>query len=159
VEARDHGTREEESVADRMQSYANHAQIVPLYHYVTFGLLLVTLIGSCVNLYESLGDHSRLYSASLLVALTLATLLLFFLTRVFALKAQDRAIRAEENLRHYVLTGSLLDRRLTIRQIIGLRFADDAELPALAKRAADEGLSPDAIKKAVRTWRPDTHRV
>lgn len=146
-------------MADRTQSYANHAQIVPMYHYVTFGLLVLTFIGSCVNLYESLGDRSRLYNASLLVTLTLSTILLFFLARVFALKAQDRAIRAEENLRHYVLTGSLLDPRLTIRQIIGLRFAGDDELPTLAKRAADEDLSPDAIKKAVRAWRADTHRV
>jgi hypothetical protein len=146
-------------VADRTQTYANHAQIVPMYHYVTFGLLLVTFIGACVNLYESLGDQSRLYSASLLVTLTLATLFVFFLMRVFALKAQDRAIRAEEHLRHYVLTGSLLDPRLTIRQIVGLRFAADDELAALAKRAADEGLAPDDIKKAVRAWRADTHRV
>ena len=146
-------------MADRTQSYANHAQIVPMYHYVTFGLLVVTFIGACVNLYESLGDESRLYSASLLVTLTLAALFAFFLMRVFALKAQDRAIRAEENLRHYVLTGSLLDSRLTIRQVVGLRFASDAELPSLARRAADEGLSADDIKKAVRAWRADTHRV
>ena len=46
-------------------------------------------------------------------------LILFFLCRIFPLKAQDRAIRAEENLRHYALTGKLLDSRLTISQIIG----------------------------------------
>lgn len=146
-------------MANRPQSYANHAQIVPMYHYVTFGLLVVTFIGACVNLYESLGDESRLYSASLLVTLTLSTIFVFGLMRTFALRAQDRAIRAEENLRHYVLTGALLDSRLTIRQVIGLRFASDDEFAALATRAATEGLSPDEIKKAVRTWRADTHRV
>jgi len=146
-------------MADKAQSYANHGQVVPMYHYVTFGLLLVTFIGACVNLYESLGDSSRLYSASLLVALTLATIFLFFLARVFALKAQDRAIRAEEQLRHYVLTGKLLDPRLTVQQIIGLRFASNDEFAALAQRAADQSLSLDDIKKAVKNWRADTYRV
>jgi hypothetical protein len=79
--------------------------------------------------------------------------------RMFALKAQDRAIRAEENLRHYVLTGKLLDPKLTVRQVIGLRFAPDAEFVALAQRAAAENLSEDDIKKAVKNWKADTYRV
>jgi uncharacterized membrane protein len=141
------------------QNYANHRQYVPAFHIVLFGLLLATLIGSVVNLVKSWGDHARLYSASLIVALTVAVMLTAVLARVFALKAQDRAIRAEENLRHFVMTGRLLDPRLTIRQIIGLRFACDAEFPALAARAVNEGLSEDAIKRAVAGWRPDTYRV
>ena len=141
------------------QSYATHRQIVPLFHGVLFGLLVLTLIGAAVNLYESLGNSERLYSASLILVLTVATIMLFFFSRVFALKAQDRAIRAEEQLRHYILTNKRLDPRLTVRQIIGLRFASDDELAALAARAASENLSEDAIKKAVKTWRPDTYRA
>jgi hypothetical protein len=141
------------------QTYANHAQYVPIYHFVLFGLLVLTFIGSCVNLYQSLGDHQRLYSASLIVVLTFSTLILSFYARAFALKAQDRAIRAEEQLRHFVLTGRLLDPRLTIRQIIGLRFAPDDEFVALAGRAAEQGLSEDAIKREVKSWRADTCRV
>ena len=80
-------------------------------------------------------------------------------SRIFALKAQDRAIRAEENLRHFALTGKLLDSRLTLRQIIGLRFASDGEFVSLAQKAADEKLSEDTIKRAIRQWRPDTYRV
>jgi hypothetical protein len=91
--------------------------------------------------------------------MNICLLLLFFLARVFALKAQDRAIRAEENLRHFVLTGRPLDGRLTIRQVIGLRFAADEEFAELAKRAVTESLSEDAIKRAVKSWRADTHRV
>jgi len=146
-------------MADTAQSYAKHTRIVPLYHIVTFWLLVLIFVGSCVNLYQSLGDHARLYSASLLVALSFATILVAFFARSFALKAQDRAIRAEEQLRHFAMTGKLLDPRLTIRQVIGLRFASDAEFVALAQRAADQNLSPDAIKKAVTQWRADTHRV
>ena len=146
-------------MADAPQSYEHHTQIVPMFHIVTFGLFVVTLIGSLVNLYQSVGDHSRLYSAALLVALIVGTIFTFFLARVFALKAQDRAIRAEEQLRHFVMTGTLLDSRLTIRQIIGLRFASDGEFVALAKTAAEQGLSERDIKKAVKAWRADTYRV
>lgn len=141
------------------QTYATHGKYVIGFHVVLFGVFVLTFIGSCVNLYQSLGDHQRLYSASLIVVLTAATIVLSFYARLFALKAQDRAIRAEEQLRHYVLTGKLLDPRLSIRQVIGLRFAPDEEFVALARRATDEGLSEDAIKRAVKTWRPDTYRV
>ena len=141
------------------QNYKNHRRTVPMFHIVLFALLALTLIGSLVNLFQSLGDHQRLYSASLIVALTLAALIVMFLSRIFALKAQDRAIRAEENLRHFALTGKLLDSRLTVRQIIGLRFASDGEFVSLAQKAAAEKLSEDAIKRAIRQWRPDTHRV
>jgi hypothetical protein len=141
------------------QSYANHAQIVPLYHRLLTGVLLLTLIGSLVNLSKSWGDSTRFYSASLIVALTVIAVLLFVFVRVFPLRAQDRAIRAEEQLRHYVLTGRLLDTRLTMRQIVALRFASDAEFVALAQRAVDQSMSADAIKREVKQWRADTYRV
>ncbi len=141
------------------QNYSNHRRFVVMFHFVLFGLIVVALIGSLVNLYHSFGDHQRLYSASLIVVILFCILLLFFFCRIFALKAQDRAIRAEENLRHYVLTGKLLDARLTLRQIIGLCFAPDEEFVALAQRAIQEKLSEDAIKRAVKNWRADTYRV
>ena len=141
------------------QNYSNHRQYVPIFHYVLLPVLFLTVIGSIVNLVESWGDHTRLYSASLIVVLSVASFLMLFLLRVFALKAQDRAIRAEENLRHFAITGKLLDARLTVRQVVGLRFAADGEFVALAQRAAAENLTPDAIKRAIKTWRPDTYRV
>lgn len=141
------------------QSYASHARLVPLYHIWGSLLLLVTLIGAGVNLYESFRHADGLYSASLIFVLTLATILVAYFCRAFALRAQDRVIRVEEQLRHYLLTSKPLDPRLTVRQIIGLRFASDEEFPALAARAAGEGLSQDDIKKAVRIWRADNYRV
>ena len=141
------------------QNYANHRQFVPMFHYVLLGILALTLIGSVVNLYLSWGDHTRLYSASLIFVLALCMPMVAFFARIFSLKAQDRAIRAEENLRHFAMTGKLLDPRLTIRQIVGLRFASDGEFAALAARAAKEGLSSDDIKKAVKDWRADLYRV
>jgi hypothetical protein len=141
------------------QSYASHAKWVPLYHRVLFPLALLTFIGSLVNLFQSLDDHSRLYNAALITALSLCLLLTVFFTRIFALKAQDRAIRAEENFRHYLLTTKLLDPRLTVKQIVALRFAPDAEFPALAAKAAAEGLPPDQIKKSIQNWRADHDRL
>jgi len=85
--------------------------------------------------------------------------LIAFFLRSFALKAQDRAIRAEENLRHFALTGKLLDSSLKVQQIVALRFASDDEFVALAARAAKENLSNKDIKAAIITWRGDYYRV
>ena len=141
------------------QNYANHRRNLPAFHFILLPIILLTLIGSFVNLYQSWGDHQRQYSASLIVVIVVCLALLSVNARLFSLKAQDRAIRAEENLRHYVMTGKLLNPKLTVRQIIGLRFASDQEFVELAGRAVEENLSEDAIKKAVKNWRADTYRV
>ena len=141
------------------QNYSNHARWVPGYHFILAGILFFTLIGSLVNLYESWGDHQRLYSAALIVVLTVCCGMLFYYVRTFPLKAQDRAIRAEENLRHFALTGKLLDDRLVIRQIIALRFAPDGEFVDLAGKAADVNMTADEIKRAVKNWKPDHYRM
>ena len=141
------------------QNYANHRRLVPAFHYVLLPVLLLTLIGSVVNLVLSWGNHERIYSASLIVVLTVALAMASLFARIFALKAQDRAIRAEENLRHFVLTGKLLNPKLTALQTVALRFASDAEFVPLAQRAADESMPPEAIKRAIKQWRPDFYRV
>jgi hypothetical protein len=145
--------------SDTTQNYANHARFVPAFHFVLFGLIALGLIGSCVNFYLSLGDHQRIYSASLIVVLEVVALMLCYFCRAFSLKAQDRAIRAEENLRHFVLAGRLLDPRLSVLQIVALRFASDAEFVELAARAAEQNLEPKAIKQAIKNWRGDYYRV
>ncbi len=141
------------------QNYSNHVRYVPLFHFILFGIILLSIIGAVVNLCNSWGDHQRLYSASLLVVVFLCLALMFVYMRAFPLRAQDRAIRAEENLRHFAMTGRLLDQRLSIEQIIALRFASDGEFVELARRAADDKMAPVDIKKAVKNWRADNHRV
>jgi hypothetical protein len=81
------------------------------------------------------------------------------LARNFALRAQDRAIRAEENLRHFVMTGKLLDARLSVPQIVAVRFASDGEFVALAQKAAQDAMKPADIKRAVKNWRADENRA
>jgi hypothetical protein len=141
------------------QNYANHRKFDTLYHKVLVPVLFLTLIGACVNLAKSFDDHERLYSAALIVVLTVCLFITTFYARSYALKAQDRAIRADENLRHFAMTGKLLDPRITVRQVVALRFASDAEFLALAARAAGEGMAPDDIKKSIKTWRADEYRV
>jgi Family of unknown function (DUF6526) len=141
------------------QNFNKHAKTVPMFHFVIFPLSALTFIGSLVNLYQSIGDHSRLYNASLITALSFIAVIHVLLSRVFPLKAQDRAIRAEEGLRYYILTGKRLDPRLTMSQIVGLRFAPDAEFPDLARRAADESLPLKTIKQSVKNWRADYDRL
>src|SRR5450756_74367 len=64
------------------QNYANHAKYVTGFHIVLFGILVLTLIGSVVNLYRSIDDHQRLYSAALIFVLTFCLLLLSFLSLI-----------------------------------------------------------------------------
>ncbi|MBL0357923.1 MAG: hypothetical protein IPP72_14060 [Chitinophagaceae bacterium] len=141
------------------QHYANHSRYVPLYHYVATTLLLAILIGSFINLYHAVNKAEAVYSASLICAMALLLGLVWFFARSFALKAQDRAIRAEENFRHFILTGKPFDNRLRMSQIIALRFAGDDELAALAQKAVAENLSSKQIKQSIQNWRGDYSRV
>lgn len=141
------------------QNYANHRRFMPMYHYVLTLLLLLVLGGSIYNIYRAWVRDSGRGEALLVFLLVIIALIEGGLLRTFALKAQDRAIRAEENLRHFVLYGSLLDPRLNIRQIIGLRFTADEEFGPLAERAAEEDLSEINIKRAVKDWRADNDRL
>ena len=140
------------------QNYSNHRRFVPLCHYFLALLMLAILIGAFINFFQAM-DGSGFYSASLILAMAVANVFGFFFMRVFALKAQDRAIKVEEDFRAYRRTGNVLDSRLDMRQIIGLRFASDDEFDALAARAIEESLSEDDIKKAVQNWKGDTYRV
>jgi hypothetical protein len=141
------------------QSYAKHAKFVPLYHFVLFGIIVLTLLCSLYGLYRAVNNGYGRLDAVLITALSVAALLLFGFCRIFPLKAQDRAIRAEENLRHFALTGKLLDKRLSVKQIVALRFASDGEFQTLAQRAANESLAPDAIKREVKSWKADNDRL
>ena len=82
-----------------------------------------------------------------------------FFARSFALKAQDRAIRAEENLRYFAIAGKLLDSKLSLGQVIALRFAPNNEFVDLAHLAVEKNLSPKEIKQAIKNWKGDYNRV
>ena len=141
------------------QNYDNHTRIYPPFHFLFVGVLFLTMLGSFINFYVSLGDHHRMYSASLICVLCFLLFLAGGFARLFALKAQDRAIRAEENLRYFSLTGKLMPRELKIAQIVALRFASDPEFVDLVLKSAKENTPAVEIKRSVKSWRPDHDRV
>ena len=140
------------------QNYDNHRQFVKGWHYILATIILLTVIGSIYHLVRQWGGDFQ-YITALMVATNVALLAATLYSRAFALKAQDRVIRLEEQVRSEKLNGRGLDARLTMRQIIGLRFASDEEWNALCDRAVNENMSEGDIKKAVQNWRPDTYRV
>lgn len=139
------------------QNFKNHPQMVPGYHYLTFGAIVALLGGSINYLLKATPENK--YLASLLVLTAIIFVLIAWYARTFALKAQDRAIRAEESLRYYIMTGKAMPTTLRMGQIIALRFASDEEYLALLDRAIKENLGGKAIKMAVQNWKADYHRV
>jgi Zn-dependent protease with chaperone function len=140
------------------QNYQNHSKYVPGYHLILSLLILLGTIGAFVNLLNSI-KNNNLYSASLILILFVAAILIFWYLRQFALKAQDRAIKAEENLRYFSLTGKLMPKQLRMSQIIALRFASDEELLKLVDEVVSKNLNAKDIKISIKNWKADHYRV
>ncbi len=140
-----------------LQSLSNHTRLDPPFHFFVLPVFAISIITVLVQLVR----HPSLQAAWLLVFI-LAASVAVVKARTYALKVQDRVIRLEERLRLAILVDKPLRAHivdLTEAQLVGLRFASDAELPALAARALSEKLSNAEIKKAITQWRPDYWRV
>ncbi len=140
------------------QTFENHARILPAFHYVAFPLFVINFF---LALYQTVTSFS--WPALIGFGTSLALLLLFFLSRVMALTVQDRVIRLEERMRMRELLPADLQpciNDFTVKQLVALRFASDAELPALARKVLNEKLTDQkAIKKLVTHWRADYQRA
>ncbi len=144
-------------MAETAQDFRHHRRYDPWYHFFALPVLLVSFF---VRLWYAIKAPTGWSIWESVVAAALAVVALK--ARTFALRDQDRIIRLEERLRLGTLLAEPLRGRagaLTPDQLIGLRFASDAEVPALVQAALDEGLSGEAIKKRVTSWRPDFLRV
>jgi len=146
------------------QTYANHTRWDPLFHFFLVPVFLLGLVLSLVHFFYHLreSDFRDNFHSFLLIVLALALLTMMFKFRLYSLKVQDRVIRLEERLRLMQLLSEPLRSRipeLTEGQLIGLRFASDAEVPQLVERALNEKLKRKDIKKAIQNWRPDYWRV
>ena len=136
------------------------AALNPITHFVLTPIYLLSLGFAIYLTVFHRSENPVLYPW--LIVLFVSLILLNMQSRLYALRLQDRIIRLEEQLRlASLLPPTELSRlhALTTPQLIGLRFASDAELPSLAGRAVAEGLSTAAIKDAVQSWRPDAARV
>jgi hypothetical protein len=139
------------------QTLANHAKFDPSFHFFLLPILAINVIVIGFQLFR----HPGLLGFWLFL-ISIALVVMAGRTRSYATHLQDRVIRLEERLRlAAVLPDPLRSRigELSDSQLIGLRFASDAELPGLVQRALDEQLSRSDIKKAVTDWRPDYSRV
>lgn len=141
------------------QNYSNHSRIVPSFHFVLLGGIFVILLGATYSLIHVVNVGSGRVQALLIFLLTFSLMWVALFARSFALKAQDRAIRSEQQLRYFIAAGKPLTEKLHIKQIIALRFAGDEEFVALCEKALAENLSPKEIKLLISNWKGDYHRV
>lgn len=145
-------------MSDTGQTYSNHARFYPLFHFVVFPVLAINMF---VTLWSLIKAPGLATAWGFIVALALV--LLALTARLMVLTVQDRLIRLEMRLRmREVLPADLQGRMLTLsrEQLVGLRFASDAELPALVRQVFDGALKTSAdIKKAVKDWQGDYLRA
>jgi hypothetical protein len=142
------------------QNCKNHTRWDPVWHFFIAPILLLNIVFSIYVTIHHWPDHHMLFGWWILMSIVL--LLAVGRARQHSLTAQDRVIRLEERLRLAALLPSdelTRSQALTSSQLIGLRFASDAELPALVKRTLDESLTQKQIKEAIVNWRPDYLRV
>jgi Family of unknown function (DUF6526) len=143
---------------NEQQNYKNHARFHPLFHFVGFPILAISLIYFTVRLFQ---DFS--WDRTMFLFLLVGIITTFFLSRINALKVQDRVIRLEERLRYAnILSKDLAAKASDLKtgQMIALRFASDEELPHLVGRTLNgEFATAKDIKLAVKNWRGDYLRV
>jgi Family of unknown function (DUF6526) len=142
----------------RSQSYANHRRVFPLYHLFAVPVLAANVV---VAMAEFIDSPSWRAAWWVVVAMALVAGLLT--TRASALIVQNRLVGLEMRLRLTAILPAELRPRigdLTLRQIIGLRFASDAEMADLVRRClAGELATADDVKRQIRDWRPDVVRA
>jgi Family of unknown function (DUF6526) len=145
-------------MAKEAQNFRNHSKVVPAFHLFVLPMLIVNLVSMIVFACRHFSYRS------VEGALTaLALLLGIMYARMFALKVQDRVIRLEMRLRlAEILPADLRGQigEFTLSQLIALRFASDAELPALARKVLDEKIGERKVIKAmVQNWQADELRA
>ncbi len=142
------------------QTYKNHTRFDPGFHFSLIPLLWLNLVASIVWTVRHHNMHAHL--GYWVIGMSVVLLYMALLIRMYAAKNQDRIIRLEERLRLTALLPPAelgLVQKITTRQFVGLRFASDKELPALARRAVSENLSSKQIKESIQEWRPDYQRI
>ena len=142
----------------KIQNYANHRHN-PKMSGIGFLFLLLAIVSFVLRWFYIGGRYTMALG---IIGLIGAVQILLSISRVYITKLQDRIIKLEMRVRGTaVLTPAQQATlaRLTKAQVVALRFASDAELPALVDRADREKLSADQIKQAITTWVPDWDRT
>lgn len=138
------------------QNLKNHARFDPFFHPT--GVVLVANLIVAIVWMVRVPDFVHGW----VLVLSITAIPLVLRVRQYPIRVQDRVIRLEERLRLQALGGPEFQsqiNRLTEDQLIGLRFAGDGEVVALARQALEENLNRKQIKERIRDWRPDEWRV
>lgn len=142
----------------RTQSYANHRRFFALYHYVAMPILIANLVVTTV--------HAVRFPSAWTIWIVVVSFGLvagLVASRTSTLIVQSRLIALEMRLRLAATLPPELRARIAelgLKQLVGLRFAGDAELPGLVERClAGELTTADEVKREVREWRPDFLRA
>lgn len=144
--------------ASKVQTYQNHYMPLSLFFYK------LTIVPAFAGIYFAVQSF-RHFSWDRVV-LGLAFVVLAFLpyfTRRNDRKNQDRIIRLEMQVRLARLMPKKFQNKiesLSLGQLIALRFAGDAELPKLTEKVLKENIRRrEEIKRLIKNWKPDHHRV
>lgn len=144
----------------KTQNYSNHRKYYPPHHFVLLPLLMILLIIGVVKSFNDVANQLNWILFSIVVFLLLY--LAIMLRQHYALGNQNRIIRLEFKQRYFEIFGKRSDdiaEKLNFGQIAALRFAYDDEFKILLEKALKENISGDAIKRSIKKWKPDFHRV
>ena len=142
-----------------MQNNSNHTRLNPFHHFVIIPISVFLIVWTFIKILNS--DNSLAEKVYFLLA-AICILFISLITRIYALKNQDRLIRIEMRLRYFELTGksfSSHEEQLRLSQIIALRFASDEEFLELMDKTIKDNLSNKEIKLAIKNWKADLMRV
>jgi hypothetical protein len=140
------------------QDYATHRHN-PRLTGVGFMFVLLAVVGFVLRWFGIGGRYAMALGVAGLIA---AIQVLLTISRVYTTNLQDRIIKLEMRVRGMTLltpAQQVILARLSRPQVVALRFASDAELPALVEQADREKLTADQIKRAIKTWVPDFDRT
>ena len=144
----------------KKQDYSNYRRYYTPHHFIFYPIAfaLITISFFFIFKYPDRSSEWSIITAILL----LITWLSFMMRQHYSIVPQNRIIRLELRLRYYQLTGQSfepIESRLSFGQLAALRFASDAELPALVERTLQGNLPPSVIKKSIKDWQADNMRV
>jgi len=142
-----------------MQNYKNHTRYYPFHHFILTPITVIIFVWNIINVFQ---NENSLGENIINTLIATAILILALITRMYAVKNQDRTIRLEERMRYFELTGksfSEKEAKLRKSQIIALRFASNDEWLTLMDKAIAENLSSKEIKLAITNWKADHNRV
>ena len=143
----------------KRQTFQNHIRYYTPHHFIYYPVVILFLIFS---VYSAFTSDDQLIWAFISAIFVVLFCLAFMLRQHYALTLQNRIVRLELRYRYFSLTGNRLEyfeNRLSDEQLFALRFAPDDELKDLIDKTLLENLSGTEIKKAIKLWKGDYHRV